>query len=108
MQSQPVAINVALGGVLSTGVTLAALLWPGLDAAIQVAVIAFGNSLIALLVWYLSQRVVTPTGAPRLEEGTNVTILRNGQPTEEKVKVEGPIGTMAKADVERRISPSGW
>ena len=99
MQSQPVAVNVVLGGVLSTGVTLAALLWPGIDTALQVAIVAFGNSLIGVLVWYLSQRVVTPIAAPRLELGTEVTAVNYGQPIALTTPEGNPIGTNAKVAI---------
>jgi hypothetical protein len=44
--SEPVALSVAIGGVLSTGVALAAVFLPGLDPTTQGLIIAFGNSLI--------------------------------------------------------------
>lgn len=80
-QPQPVGVNVLLGTVISTGVTLAALVWPGLTVALQVAIVGFANSVVALGVWYLTQRQVTPTSSPRLEVGTSVEALQGGKPT---------------------------
>jgi hypothetical protein len=69
---EPVAISVALGAVLSTGVALL-----GLYIALtpeQMAVwIAFGNAVIALGVAVYARANVTPTAAPVLPTGTAVT-----------------------------------
>jgi hypothetical protein len=46
MSSEPVALSVAIGGVLSTGVALLAVFLPGLTPETQALIIAFGNSLI--------------------------------------------------------------
>lgn len=82
-QNEPVTINVALGGVLATGVTLAALLIPGLTVELQVAIVAFGNSLILLGVILLTRRAVTPTANPTLAGGTTVNV----QGTEDQVVI---------------------
>jgi hypothetical protein len=79
MTQEPVAINVALGGVLSTGVALAALLIPGLSTEIQVATVAFGNAVILLGVVLLTRAQVTPVAAPTLPAGTEVKI-QNTEP----------------------------
>lgn len=70
---EPVAISVALGGVLATAVALAALLVPGLTLELQAAIIAFGNAaiLFASIMW--ARRRSTPTAAPVLPIGTPVS-----------------------------------
>ena len=44
--SEPVTLGGAAQGVLTTGVALAAVLFPEIGLAAQVAIIGFGNSLI--------------------------------------------------------------
>jgi hypothetical protein len=78
---QPVAINVAIGGVLATGVSLAALLWPGITPELQVAIIAFGNAVILAATAIVTWHQVTPTSDPVLPAGTTVTTPQ-GQPAE--------------------------
>jgi hypothetical protein len=80
VNTEPVAINVALGGVLSTGVALAALLIPGLSTEIQVALVAFGNAVILLGVVLLTRSQVTPVAAPTLPAGTEVRIQDSEPP----------------------------
>ena len=89
MSNQPVAFNVALGGVVSTGVTLAALLWPSITVELQIAIVAFANSLIVVIVWYLTQRQVTPINNAQLVSGTPVGIIDEaGKPTGDSVIVQ--------------------
>lgn len=59
MGNEPVAISVALGAVLSTGVALVALAWPPVKGN-EAAVIAFGNAVIALGVALFARSKVTP------------------------------------------------
>jgi hypothetical protein len=60
MNSEPVALSVAIGGVLSTGVALLAVFLPGLTPETQGLIIAFGNSLIlAGSVLYARSRTFT-------------------------------------------------
>lgn len=72
-QNQPVTLWVALGGVLSTGVALAAVLWPQrLDPGTQAAIIAFGNAVILAAATIIATSKVTPTGNANLPVGTSV------------------------------------
>lgn len=73
---QPANIPSALTLVLTTGVSLAALLLPGLqgNVALQVALIAFGNALILLgQAVYLNKRTTSNT-TPVLAAGTQVAV----------------------------------
>lgn len=99
MNNQPVALNVAIGTVVSTGVTLAALLWPDrLPAEVQVAIVAFANSVIFVLVIILTKSQVTPLANPTLPQGTSVNV----QNSEDKVIIEksppGPVGVEGGGD----------
>jgi hypothetical protein len=79
VNTEPVAISVALGGLLTTAVALAALLLPnGLTNEMQLAVIAFGNAVIltASVIW--ARAKVTPVAAPVLPAGTDVTVTTPG------------------------------
>lgn len=87
MTREPVTINVAIGGLISTGVALAALLWPGLTSALQAAIIAFGNSLVLVVVIIITRMQVTPVSAPQLEAGTEVGVLRGGYATGETGRI---------------------
>lgn len=72
---QPVNVNIAIGGLLSTGVALLAILWPErLSPELQAAIIAFGNTLILTVAAIIASRAVTPVAAPQLPEGTKVTV----------------------------------
>lgn len=73
--TQPITISVALGGLLTTGVALVAVLVPDLTQATQIAIIAFGNAVILTgsVIW--AQARSTPTAAPVLEAGTRVTVV---------------------------------
>ena len=81
MNREPVAINTAIAGLLSTGVALVALLVPDLTPALQAAVIAFGNSVILVVYVILTRRQVTPIATPALTQGTTVDVLnQEGEP----------------------------
>ena len=91
---QPANIPSALTLVLTTGVSLAALLLPGLqgNVALQIAIIAFGNALILLgQAVYLNSRT-TSNSSPVLQAGTDVAV----QGTSDMVRIEatppGPEG----------------
>lgn len=51
--TEAVSIANSVSLVLSTGITLAAVLWPGIDQVMQIAILGFGNALILLgnAVW---------------------------------------------------------
>jgi len=73
-QTQPVALSVAVGGLLSTGVALLAVLWPQrLTPEVQTAIIAFGNAVILTGSIYFARKGSTPIAAPVLTVGTPVT-----------------------------------
>jgi hypothetical protein len=73
-ETEPVSLSVAVGGLLSTGVALVAVLWPQrLTPEIQVAIIAFGNAVILTASIYFARKGSTPIAAPVLTEGTAVT-----------------------------------
>ena len=72
--TEPVAISGALGAVLSTGVALVAVFTPGITQEMQIAIIAFGNSVIALGVILFARARVTPLSDPMLREGTSVSV----------------------------------
>lgn len=72
---QPVALNVAIAGLVSSVVTLAAIFWPDrLDPTTQGAIIAVANSLIVVVTIYLTQRQVTPVANPTLPANTEVKV----------------------------------
>lgn len=61
MNTEPVALSVAIGTVLSSAVALAALFWPDkLTPEVTAGVIVFGNSIIALGVALFARSKVTP------------------------------------------------
>lgn len=70
---EPVTIWVAIGGILSTGVALLAVFFPGITPEMQAAVIAFGNAVILTVSILLARSQSTPTAAPVLPLGTAVT-----------------------------------
>lgn len=93
LTNQPVAISAAIGGVISTGIALAAVLWPDrLTPELQAVIIAFANSVIVagMSIWAASR--VTPVANPTLPSGTSVNV----QGTEDKVVIAptppGPTG----------------
>lgn len=91
--TQPVALNVAIGGVLATGVALGALLWPDrLDPATQAAIIAFGNSVILVGVILLTQHQVTPIHNATLAANTTVKVEGTEDSVVIKASPPGPTG----------------
>lgn len=71
--SEPVAISVAAGAVVSTLVAFVAVLWPDrMTPAIAAAVIALANAAIALIVAVVARSRVTPVASPNLPLGTIV------------------------------------
>ena len=97
MTNQPVAINVALGTVVSTGVTLAALLIPGMTPELQVAIVAFANSVIFVAVIIITKAQVTPVANPALPQGSVVKVLNDaGEALPDRVEIQptppGPLG----------------
>lgn len=79
--SEPVSITGAVGLVLSTGLTLAALLIPDLTVEIQGAILGFGNALIWLGAIVYARARVTSLAAPTLDAGTKVTVTTpEGEP----------------------------
>lgn len=103
-QNQPVAVSFAVGGLLTTGVALAAILYPDrLNQAVQVAIIAFGNSVILTAGAVYAMMKSTPSDKPRVEKGTSVEVLDKGQPTGDSVIVQkSPPGSV---DVDSSPSP---
>jgi hypothetical protein len=94
---QPATLPVALGGVLSTGVALAAILFM-LDPALQTAIIAFGNSIIFLsMVTFLNQRT-TSSSAPVVEAGTEVAIRGSSDTVIAQPTPPGPEGIEGGSD----------
>lgn len=85
MNSEPVGITGAIGLVLSTGLTLAALLVPNLTPEVQAAILGFGNALIWLGAVLYARARVTSIAQPTLAQGTTVTVLTpEGQPNTQK------------------------
>lgn len=81
MGQNPITLSVALGGLLTTGVSLIAVFNPDLGQAAQVAIIAFGNALILTVSILWAQAHSTPTANPVLPQGTQVTVTTPaGQP----------------------------
>lgn len=73
--SEPVSITGAIGLVLSTGLTMVALLVPKMTPELQGAILGFGNAVIWLGAIWIARRNVTSLASPTLAEGTNVTVL---------------------------------
>lgn len=101
LQNQPIAISAAIGGVLTTGVALVAVLWPDrLPQVVQVAIIAFGNSVIltagAIYAWLKS----TPVANPTLPIGSIVNVEGSQDKVEIAANPPGP------AAIEGGSSPS--
>lgn len=85
MNQQPILISGAIGGVLTTGVALAAVLWPQrLDPLLQAAVIAFGNSVILTAGAIYAMLKSTPVSNPTLPPGSVVNV----QGSEDKVEIQ--------------------
>lgn len=75
MQNWPVSVAAAIGAVLSSGVALIAIFVPGLTDVAQVAIIAFGNSVVALGVLLVQLMNSTSNTDPVLPEGTAVKVV---------------------------------
>ena len=75
VNNNPAVIGGLIGTVLSSGVALIAIFVPGLTPEAQGAIIVFGNSVIALLVALYVIARSTPISAPKLEAGTEVTVI---------------------------------
>lgn len=91
--NQPVAVSVAIGGVVTTGIALAAVFWPDrLTPETQGLIIAFANAVIlaAVSIWAASRS--TPVSNPTLPTGSVVNV----QGSEDKVEIQptppGPTG----------------
>jgi hypothetical protein len=98
---QPVALNVAIAGLVSSAVTLAAIFWPDrLDPGTQGAIIAVANSAIIVVTILLTQRQVTPVANPTLPADSVVKV----QGTEDSVVIAptppGPTGIEGDAGTE--------
>jgi hypothetical protein len=76
--NEPVSVAGAISGVLVTGVALIAIFNPNLGQAAQVGIIAFGNSVIILGTVLWARGKSTPTAAPTLAQGTQVTVVTPG------------------------------
>jgi hypothetical protein len=75
MTNEPVSIPVAIGGMLSTAVAMAALLWPErLTPELSLAIIALGNAIIAFGVAVYARARVTPIDSPRLVKNSMVMV----------------------------------
>lgn len=86
----PIRFWTALGGVLSTGVALLALLGPwSLTPEAQAAIIAFGNAVILTLTTLAGEGDVTPLADPRLVVGT----------TYKAITPEGDVATVNRVTV---------
>lgn len=93
MNTQPVALNVAIAGLVSSLVTLAAIFWPDrLTPETQAAIVAVANSAIVVITILVTMRQVTPVANPTLPSGSVVNV----QGTEDKVEIQptppGPTG----------------
>lgn len=72
---QPVALNVAIAGFVSSVITLAAIFWPDrLTPETQGAVIAVANAAIVIATILLTMRQTTPVANARLPAGTTVKV----------------------------------
>lgn len=75
VNNSQVTLAAAIGGVLSTGVALAAIFIPGLTEAAQVALVAFGNSVILTGALIYQLRHSTSNTTPTLGSGTEVKVV---------------------------------
>jgi len=64
----------AIGVLLSTGVALMAVYLPGLTQDKQIAIIAFGNALIGVLITLTTEQTTTPLSDPRLPAGSSYKV----------------------------------
>jgi hypothetical protein len=71
---QPVVTHALIAAVLTSGVALAAYLWPAvITAEATLLITAFGNSVIILgIALFATKNQVTPVSDPVLPEGTPV------------------------------------
>jgi len=76
--NEPIGLSTALGGLLTTGVALVAIIVPGLTQEAQIAIIAFGNAVILTGVVLYGRANSTPTANPSLPEGTRVEVVTPG------------------------------
>ena len=96
---QPVALNVALAGLVSSAVTLAAIFWPErLSPEAQGAIIAVANSAIVVVTILLTQRQVTPVANPTLKAGTSVNVQDSADSVIIAASPPGPQGVEGGAD----------
>lgn len=91
--TEPVALSVAIGGVLSTGVALAAVFIPNLDPATQGLIIAFGNAVIlAAAVAWARLQVFTKQSTQRIANAATYapagTIVDIGNPPQGDTPVQ--------------------
>jgi hypothetical protein len=97
--NQPVAVSAAIGGVLSTGVALAAVLWPDrLDPVMQAAIIGFGNSVILTAGALFAMHRSTPIANPTLAAGTPVKVAGSEDSVIIETSPPGPTGIEGGGD----------
>jgi hypothetical protein len=96
---QPVAVSVAIGGLVTTGIALAAVLWPDrLTPELQAVIIAFGNAVIltGASIWAASRS--TPVANPTLKAGTSVNVQDSSDSVIIAPSPPGPQGVEGGAD----------
>jgi hypothetical protein len=91
VNNEPVALSVAIGGVLSTGVALIAVFVPDLDAPTQALIIAFGNSVIlAGSILWARHQVYTQRSVQRIANAATFeapgTVVDIGAPPEGDIR----------------------
>jgi hypothetical protein len=97
--SQPVPLTIAVASVLSTGVALVAVLWPDrLTVEAQAAIIAFGNSLIALGAAIWLNKTTTAVASPELPAGSTVKVSGTRDTVEIQPTPPGPTGNNEGAE----------
>lgn len=93
MNTQPVALNVAIAGLVSSAVTLAAIFWPErLDPGTQGVIVAFVNSVIVVATILLTMHQVTPIANPTLKAGTSVNVEHTSDSVIIAASPPGPTG----------------
>ena len=96
--NEPITLSVALGGLLTTGVALVAVFVPQFGQAAQIAIIAFGNAAILTASILYARAHSTPTAAPIIPAGTNVTVTTpSGQPNGTATLDVAPSGEVTAA-----------
>jgi hypothetical protein len=95
---QPVALNVAIAGLVASAISVATILWPDrLSPELQASIIAFANAAIVVVTIVVTRSQVTPIANPTLKAGTSVNV----QGSEDKVVIEssppGPVGVEGDA-----------